>query len=405
VLSCAAGRIDLGFVTSLSSRFVYQISENLSMKLSARVGTSGIDGELGLSRRYSPTTVLYAGTVVGYSSGTQFKLRYSRAGQVFEFPILLSEDYTEWQMFAAATLLPPLASFLLMRYVVRPLKMWSERRSERRQRQEQSEQLRSAAERAAAERALLQPVARRKMLAEASAGGLVILEAAYGVLHEYRLARTAAEAAADKQQHGQRIQQPEQQQRQQASPRPDTHPQPDAKQQQAAASFKQPADKQTHWQQQDPVRMNGNDSSSGGGSSNGALREGHDAADVAAAVSSSSKEELPPGWLDVTAALQYLVSGGKLELPAGVSKLGLMGFADVAPQADKELYVAYCHDRQLYEKVVGDKELLRLPGAGELVCEEAVASRLWLKYNTGFTAAATAAAGTAGAAAAGQGNS
>lgn len=54
------------------------------MKLAARVGTSGIDGELGLSRRFSPTSVVYAGTVLGYTSGTQFKLRYSRAGQVRE---------------------------------------------------------------------------------------------------------------------------------------------------------------------------------------------------------------------------------------------------------------------------------------------------------------------------------
>jgi hypothetical protein len=96
---------------------------------------------------------------------------------------------------------------------------------------------------------------------------------------------------------------------------------------------------------------------------------------------------MPPGWLDVTEALQYLVSGGKLELPAGVSKLGLMGFADVAPQADKELYVAYCHNRQLFEKVIGDKELLRLPGAGEPVCEEERSSWLWDKYRTAFTAA------------------
>jgi hypothetical protein len=95
--------------------------------------------------------------------------------------------------------------------------------------------------------------------------------------------------------------------------------------------------------------------------------------------------QLPPQWLDVTEALQYLVSGGKLELHGGVSKLGLMGFADVAPGTDKELYVAYCHNRQLYEKVVGDGDLLRLPGAGEPVCEEAVASRLWEGYRRDFT--------------------
>jgi hypothetical protein len=80
-----------------------------------------------------------------------------------------------------------------------------------------------------------------------------------------------------------------------------------------------------------------------------------------------------------------------------------MGFADVAPQADKELYVAYCHNRQLYEKVVGDKELLRLPGAGEAVCVEAMASRLWDKYRTSFTAAAGAGTGVAAGAGAAAG--
>lgn len=404
------GRLDLGFVTSLSSRLVYQFNESYSMKLGARVGTSGIDTELGLSRRFSPTTVLYAGTVLGYSSGTQFKLRYSRAGQVFEFPILLSDDYSEWQMFAAATLLPPLASFLLLRYVVRPLVAWSGRRTERKARAEQAEQLRGAAARAAAERALLAPVARRKMLSEASAGGLVVLEAAYGVLHEYRLARAAAAAEAGKQQQqgGQQVQQlqtlPQQQQRQ-SSPRPDTHPQPDKEQQQAAPAAaasqadgsdsgkQRPASADKQRQQRDAGVQNGTS-----GSGEAAAAGGSDSPDSSSGQQEQQQQEeqeLPPGWLDVTEALQYLVSGGKLELPAGVSKLGLMGFADVAPQADKELYVAYCHNRQLYEKVVGDKELLRLPGAGELVCEEDAASRLWLKYKTAFGTAAAAAGGSA----------
>jgi hypothetical protein len=107
-------------------------------------------------------------------------------------------------------------------------------------------------------------------------------------------------------------------------------------------------------------------------------------ADAAAAGSSSSSEDdaaLPPPWLDVADALQYLVSGGKLELHGGVSKLGLMGFADVA-EGDKELYVAYCYKQRLYEKVVGDTDLLRLPGAGEPVCEADVADRLWAKYRS-----------------------
>lgn len=53
---------------------------------------------------------------------------------------------------------------------------------------------------------------------------------------------------------------------------------------------------------------------------------------------------LPDQWMDVTSALQYLVTDGKLVLHPGVAKSGLMGFADPAPAAElKRLYVAYWH--------------------------------------------------------------
>jgi len=75
----------------------------------------------------------------------------------------------------------------------RPIKTWQQRRADRLQRVEHAELLRREAAQAAAEQALLQPVAKRRALAEASGEGLVILEAAYGVLHEYRLDRAAVE--------------------------------------------------------------------------------------------------------------------------------------------------------------------------------------------------------------------
>eukprot|EP00775_Hariotina_reticulata_P001748 gene1748-2089_t len=218
------GKLDLGVVTAISSRFTYLINDTLSLRLIGRVGTSGVDAELGLSRRFSPSNTLYAGSSVSLHGGTCFKVRYSRAGQSFEFPILLTGDYRDWELLVAATLVPPLTSWLLMRYVVRPLKTWQQRRADRLQRSEHAELLRREAARAAAERALLQPVAKRKALAEASGEGL----------------------------------------------------------------------------------------------------------------------------------------------------------------ADKELYVAYCYKRQLFEKVVGDTELLRLPGAGEPVCETSIAERLWAKYRRGY---------------------
>lgn len=55
------------------------------------------------------------GSSVSLQGGTCFKVRYSRAGQSFEFPILLTGDYRDWELLVAATLVPPLTSWLLMR--------------------------------------------------------------------------------------------------------------------------------------------------------------------------------------------------------------------------------------------------------------------------------------------------
>jgi hypothetical protein len=354
------GKVDLGLVTSLSSRLTYLLNDSLSLKVTGRIGTSGVDAELGLARRFSPTSSLYAGSAVSLQGGTAFKVRYSRAGQVFEFPILLTGDCRDWEVLAAASIVPPLASFLLMRYVVGPLKRWQRRRADLAARTEHAEQLRKEANRAAAERALLQPVARRKAAAEAAAGGLVILEAVYGLLHEYRMARAQQAQSSSSEAAGQ--QQDQRQQQQQVQQDQQRKQKQHAKMQQQASSSSS----------QEQPQMNGSSSSS-------------PAADAATGSSSSSEDDdlaLPPPWLDVTDALQYLVTAGKLELHGGVSKLGLMGFADVADQGDKELYVAYCYKQRLFEKVVGDSDLLRLPGAGEPVCEPDVADRLWAKYRS-----------------------
>lgn len=348
------GKLDLGLVTSISSRLTYLLTDSLSLKVIGRFGTSGIDAELGLVRRFSPTSSFYAGSAVSLHGGTAFKVRYSRAGQVFEFPILLTGDYRDFELLAAATIIPPLASFLLLRYVIRPIRTWQQRRTERQQRSEYADQLKQAAQRAAAEKALLEPVARRRTAAEAAAEGLVILEAAYGILHEYRLARAALEASAGPQQQQQLHQQ--------------EHPTVHSKQQQ-----RQPQQQSSN--DQGPTPADGPSSSSSTEISSSG---------TGTSSSSVAEKEVPAGWLDVTEALQYLVHNSKLELHAGISKTGLMGFADVAPQAEKELYVAYCYNRQLFEKVVGDTELLRLPGAGEPVCEAAVADRLWAKYRANF---------------------
>ena len=57
---------------------------------------------------------------------------------------------------------------------------------------------------------------------------------------------------------------------------------------------------------------------------------------------------MPPSVIDVTYALQYLVSDSQLELFSGVSKAGLMGFCDVAPNQKKTLKIQYLYRNRAY---------------------------------------------------------
>lgn len=87
----------------------------------------GVDVEVGVSQRLNRVSSGYVGTLYGLQ-GTTFKVRYLRSGQQFEFPIVLSSDYADWQALAAATLAPPLLGLAVSRCVVAPLARWQRRR-------------------------------------------------------------------------------------------------------------------------------------------------------------------------------------------------------------------------------------------------------------------------------------
>ncbi|GBF91653.1 hypothetical protein Rsub_03957 [Raphidocelis subcapitata] len=363
------GRVELaGGGASLQLRLSWDATAATQLRGVLRLTVLGPDLEVGAEHRFNSITAAYVGTQVGLRSGVALKLRCRRSKQTFEFPVLLSADAREWQLFAASALLPPLLSLVAQRFVVRPVVRWRRAAAARAARREHAEALRAEHRKAAREAALLLPVAKRRAAAEAAAGGLLILEAAYGDLGAWREALAAGDgggggsggcaaaaalwpppaAAGEQQQQGQEQQQAEGQQRQQ--------------------------------QQQQP-----GSSGDGGGGGGG------------------EEEDLPPAWLDVTAALQYLVSSGALELHAGVSKRGLMGFADIAPEgAERRLRVGFCHNGALFEKEVGDTDMLRLPAAGQPVRDPATAERLQARLRA-VAAAATAAAAAAAAAAAGGG--
>lgn len=59
--------------------------------------------------------------------------------------------------------------------------------------------------------------------------------------------------------------------------------------------------------------------------------------------------ELPPMVMEVTEALQYLVSNSQLELFPNIPKSGLMGFCDLVPGESKSLRIWYLYRNQPYK--------------------------------------------------------
>eukprot|EP00210_Caulerpa_lentillifera_P005006 g4780.t1 len=78
---------------------------------------------------------------------------------------------------------------------------------------------------------------------------------------------------------------------------------------------------------------------------------------------------LPPTVMEVTKALQYLISNSQLELFANVPKSGLMGFCDLVPGETKSLRVWYFYQNKPYKVQVDDLEELKLPQQGQLISD------------------------------------
>ena len=247
---------------------------------------------------------------------------------------------------------------------------WQKKRVEIKAREEHAEEVNQGLKVAAKERALLAPVAKRKARTELAKefslmassgnrigrnkatgegeGGVVVLEAAYGVMEVYR--KAVVEEMAN-------------------------------------GGGGDPA------QLQAPAPSGQTGQAVDQGASAGG--EGAEAKDDGDATSSSTAQPLPPPWLRVTEAVQYLVgttnqtvgdeevNGSRIVLHAGVSKSGLMAFTDPAPspsssssifgesesssssssanKGNKQLYVAYLHGGVVREVTVDDLSALNLP--------------------------------------------
>jgi len=301
------GRVEVGAATALALRVMKQLTETLTGRIALKLGTSGIEADVGGIQRVSEGETIGLSVVAGVQ-GVLLRVRYTRSGHVFEFPILLAPTF-DIAVLLGAYILTPLAVFVAKDVIAGRLGQFVEARRILEERKRQAAEISQALAHAEAAAAVMAPVSRRKAMREASMGGLLIVLALYG---EEKIVK---DIALDRLQ--------------------------------AAANFEGGEDKAVAVRVEAPVPVEHVSSATG-------------------AVHDAAANELPPAVADVTTAVQYLADGGKVIFHQGYSKASLMGFCNPAPTASKLLLVYFTFQGRPYRALVSDTEGAHLPGRGNL---------------------------------------
>lgn len=338
------GRVEVGAVTSLSAVAALRPTDATMLRCVARVGTTGIDGEVGWRRRWGEMLTTYCGVMHGLL-GTVVKVKVTRAGHVFEVPIVLAHAWDDWQTLLLAVTVPPALNFVVTRCLISPLVNFLAARQAQQMQREYATELRGIKAAANAKQEMLRGIVARLAKQELAEAGLVIVLAVYGDCTQYRT-HLASEIAAQAETPGL------------AAPR-------------AANGSTCTVSSQSAG----PVAAAGENCSA---SANGSASRHAEACDAGAGSEEAAGAPAPRGpgdtaareadgfaaeapWLDVTVALQYQVAAHSLSLPTGISKRNLLGFADVKSGAATKLYVVYWFDGALYDVHIDDMEGLSLP--------------------------------------------
>lgn len=172
------GTVYVGAQTGITCSVVRSLDKKTAVRLGIKLGTMGLEGELGATRRAGRYGNVGLSVTVGIQ-GVIFKLRLSRGGQKFVFPMMIYSHF-DWRVALASTVLPPLGIYVVKRYIVKPALQSYRRREEQAMRAESLQVIQAGLARAAAEKRLLEPVAKRRTRQEIEKGGLVVVEAVYG---------------------------------------------------------------------------------------------------------------------------------------------------------------------------------------------------------------------------------
>jgi len=172
------GTLHVGAQTGVTAAVVHSLSARSGVRAAVKLGTMGLEVELGGSRRMGDYGSAGMSVTIGIQ-GITLKLRLARGGQKFVFPCLIFTHYG-WRTALASALLPPLAFSVAKYALVKPLLRYMRDKERLEARSELLSTVSEALANAEAERQLLEPVAKRKTRKEAQAGGLVVVAAVYG---------------------------------------------------------------------------------------------------------------------------------------------------------------------------------------------------------------------------------
>ncbi|CAI7755204.1 unnamed protein product [Closterium sp. NIES-54] len=328
----------------LTATFVRRFSEHSSGRIHGRLGTTGVDMEVGGSRKISDNSSLGFFVTMGLQ-GTLWKVRYSRGGQKVTVPILLSPTLRP-AISVPAILIPSVTYAVLKHWVFSQWKQIREARQDREVRQKTAKQVWESMAEARQLQDMMAPVVTRRVNAlqqRPNGNALIILSAKYGRL-----------GGAEEKKEG---------------------------------------------ENRDSSSRSSNDGGGGDGGGGGREREGpgsriglmlrglrglftiglggrggeegvggredldEDEWEEGEGEGGADRVVLPPAVWDVRIPLQFLVddASNTLQLHEGVSKKGIMGFCDPAPGLPKKLRVRYSYRGEEREVIVKDLEALSLP--------------------------------------------
>eukprot|EP00250_Pteridium_aquilinum_P009435 c18667_g1_i1 orf=202-1863(+) len=179
----------------ITAQFNHDFSAHSRGRIIGRLAGNAVEVEIGGERRISSHSALAMFCTMGMH-GISYRFRFSRGGQKFIIPILLTPTLNPF-IAAWAMLIPASLYAFLKVYVIKPYFLRRKEHKQREKRRSSATQVREARAKAAKAQLLLKNVADRKRDKQMKNEGLVIIQAIYGNVLDFENERQAQEFSED----------------------------------------------------------------------------------------------------------------------------------------------------------------------------------------------------------------